>query len=303
MKMQCRDADGFEGPIQVTSSYMDIGYKGYSWRILVRADPELHMLRKLQKPTPEAASLLRVSVMGCQKCVQSNETSHTFFLLCTLQVLTREHVVSAMHHSMIHAIHTLHPSSGSVVRLAKRWTASHLLSDLIPFEAIELLVAKVYTNRDVPLDPPSTVVSGFLRFLHLLASHDWTRYVLDELCIRSTTLRLFELTSFLSLSLAPGTRLWSILTGTSAKTTILLSSHSLNRLVAQSSRMDHPCTLYLQTIVKGAPKTKMKRRQQIRQKHLVSNLYTTQSGTCRALPCCGAGQKIVRLSHEFADQQ
>lgn len=81
-----------------------------------------------------------------------------------------------MHHSTIHAIHTLYPSSGSVVRLAKRWTACHLLSDLIPFEAIELLVAKVYTNRDVPLDPPATVVSGFLRFLHLLATHNWTRY-------------------------------------------------------------------------------------------------------------------------------
>ena len=95
-------------------------------------------------------------------------------------MLTREHVVLAMHHSMIHAIHTLHPSSGSVVRLARRWTAAHLLSDLVPFEAIELLVAKVYTNRDVPLDPPTTVVSGFLRFLLLLASHNWGRYVVSR---------------------------------------------------------------------------------------------------------------------------
>lgn len=79
---------------------------------------------------------------------------------------------------MIHAIHTLHPSSGMVVKLATRWVAAHLLSDLIPFEAIELLVAKVYTNRDAPLDPPATVVSGFLRFLHLMASHNWSRYAL-----------------------------------------------------------------------------------------------------------------------------
>lgn len=52
---------GFEGPIQVTPSYMDIGYMGYSWRIVVRADPELQMLRKLQNPSPEAVSLLQVS--------------------------------------------------------------------------------------------------------------------------------------------------------------------------------------------------------------------------------------------------
>jgi hypothetical protein len=82
-----------------------------------------------------------------------------------------------MHHSLIHGIHTSHPSSGSVVRLAKRWTSTHLLADLIPFEAIELLVAQVYTNRDVPMDSPATVTSGFLRFLHLLASHNWSRYV------------------------------------------------------------------------------------------------------------------------------
>jgi U3 small nucleolar RNA-associated protein 22 len=146
-----KHAFDFDGPIHVTPSYMDVGYKGYLWRITVRADPELNMLRKLQQPSPEAVSLLRV--------------------------LTRDHVVSATHHSMIHAINTAHPSSSSVVRLAKRWTAAHLLSDLIPFEAIELLVAKVYTNRDVPLDPPTTVVSGFLRFLFLLASHNWKRYV------------------------------------------------------------------------------------------------------------------------------
>lgn len=103
------------------------------------------------------------------------------FPLLDRQNLRREHVVSATHHSMIHAIHTSYPSSSSVVRLAKRWVAAHLLSDLIPFEAIELMVAKVYTNRDVPLVPPTTLVSGFLRFLHLLSSHNWSRYVAKKI--------------------------------------------------------------------------------------------------------------------------
>ena len=58
-------SSGFEGPIHVTPSYLDIGYKGYAWRIIVRADPELNMLRKLQQPSLEAVSLLRVSIYCC----------------------------------------------------------------------------------------------------------------------------------------------------------------------------------------------------------------------------------------------
>jgi U3 small nucleolar RNA-associated protein 22 len=90
-----------------------------------------------------------------------------------LQDLTRKHVVGAKHHSMIHGVHSLHPSSGSVVRMAKRWVANHLLSGLITTEAIELMVTKVYSDDETAQQPPSTVSAGFIRFLHLLASHDW----------------------------------------------------------------------------------------------------------------------------------
>jgi U3 small nucleolar RNA-associated protein 22 len=51
----------------------------------------------------------------------------------------------------------------------------HLLSHHIPLEAIELMVAHVYTDRSSCLDPPGSVVAGFLRWLGLLAQHDWVR--------------------------------------------------------------------------------------------------------------------------------
>jgi U3 small nucleolar RNA-associated protein 22 len=92
-----------------------------------------------------------------------------------LTELTRKHLVASKHHSTIHAVHSLHPSAGSVVRMAKRWLASHLLSGLIATEAIELLVAKVYSDDEALLEVPGTVQAGFLRFLHLLANHDWAR--------------------------------------------------------------------------------------------------------------------------------
>ncbi|KAL3914887.1 MAG: hypothetical protein SGILL_005901 [Bacillariaceae sp.] len=137
----------FDGPTVVTPSYLDLGYKGYCFRIIVRADPEIKMLQGLVRPSPVASALLKD--------------------------LTKMHVTAAKHHSMIHAVHTLHPSSTGVVRMAKRWVANHLFSGLIATEAIELMVAKVYSPEETPTEVPATVTSGFLRFLQLLASHDW----------------------------------------------------------------------------------------------------------------------------------
>mmetsp|Transcript_1191 Transcript_1191/g.2196 ORF Transcript_1191/g.2196 Transcript_1191/m.2196 type:complete len:1553 (-) Transcript_1191:57-4715(-) len=157
------DLDGFDGPMDVTPNYLDIGYRGYSWRIIVRADQELRMLRSLGNPTVEAK---------------------------TLQLsLIHRHVRGAMHHSLIHAVHTRHPSASSVVRLVHRWVASHMLSDMIPQDAVELMVAKIYTAAEEEEEkssnskkigsvvdmPPSTVVAGFLKFLQLLSTHDWVR--------------------------------------------------------------------------------------------------------------------------------
>ncbi len=147
--------DEFDGPIDVTPSHLDMGYRGYSWRVIVRADQELRMLKGLRNPNEEAKALR----LG----------------------LINRHVRGSMHHSLIHAVHTRHPSSSSVVRLAHRWVASHMLSDMIPQEAIELIVAKIYTDPHERAAskmqylgvPPSTIAAGFLRFLRVLSTHDW----------------------------------------------------------------------------------------------------------------------------------
>ena len=51
------DLGSFDGPMDVTPKHLDIGYRGYSWRIVVRADQELRMLRGLRNPTEEAKAL------------------------------------------------------------------------------------------------------------------------------------------------------------------------------------------------------------------------------------------------------
>jgi len=127
----------------------------------VRADQELKTLASLRNPSKQDVALYKT--------------------------LSKRHVKSVKHHSTIHAVHTRHPSAGYAVRLAKRWLASHMISsDVLPSEAVELIIASLYSdghgNEDntklsssSPLGVPATPIAGFLRFLHLLSTYDFAR--------------------------------------------------------------------------------------------------------------------------------
>ena len=50
----------FNGSISVTPTHLDLGYQGYAWRIIIRADQELEMLSSLRDPSAEAITLREV---------------------------------------------------------------------------------------------------------------------------------------------------------------------------------------------------------------------------------------------------
>ncbi|KDP42811.1 hypothetical protein JCGZ_23753 [Jatropha curcas] len=81
--------------------------------------------------------------------------------------------VRGQHSSMINGLQGIYQMYGPVVRLAKRWVASHLFSACLVEEAVELLVAHLFV-KSLPFTAPCSRVTGFLRFLRLLADYDWT---------------------------------------------------------------------------------------------------------------------------------
>ncbi|KAJ7944284.1 Nucleolar protein 6 [Quillaja saponaria] len=81
--------------------------------------------------------------------------------------------IHSQHASMINGLQSRYPIYGPVVRLAKRWIASHLLSACLVEEAVELLVAYLFLNS-LPFHAPCSRITGFLRFLRLLSEYDWT---------------------------------------------------------------------------------------------------------------------------------
>ncbi|PNT65398.1 hypothetical protein BRADI_4g41717v3 [Brachypodium distachyon] len=85
----------------------------------------------------------------------------------------KELFLRSQHSSMINGLHGRYQVYGPVVRLAKRWMSAHLFSSFISEEAVELFVAYLFL-KPFPFHAPSSRVVGFLRFLRLLSSFDWT---------------------------------------------------------------------------------------------------------------------------------
>lgn len=82
-------------------------------------------------------------------------------------------LIRGQHASMINGLQSRYPIYGPIVRLAKRWAASHLFSACLVEEAIELLVAYLFLNP-LPFNAPCSRITGFMRFLQLLSNYDWT---------------------------------------------------------------------------------------------------------------------------------
>jgi U3 small nucleolar RNA-associated protein 22 len=153
-----RDADPIclhfdERFLVVTPSHAIVCFMGYVFRMTIKADHEIRILRSLRNPSTEASRLLKS--------------------------FTQQSIISAKHHSMVHGLYTSHPSSSATVRLIKRWLSSHLLASdgdcCLPFEVIELTVAHVYTNQCRLLAAPATIFSGFMNWLRFVSSYNWVK--------------------------------------------------------------------------------------------------------------------------------
>ncbi|EKF31236.1 hypothetical protein MOQ_004932 [Trypanosoma cruzi marinkellei] len=126
-----------------TSHSVDIIYKGYLFRFYIAHYREVSLLRALQRES-EAA------------------------------MIERKLFWSVQHAKFLRTIAFGHHSYSMAVRLSKRWLSAMLLLEFVLPEAVELLVAHAYLGSN----PPKTFVGGFIRFLQIIATHDWSNPLL-----------------------------------------------------------------------------------------------------------------------------
>ncbi|RJE26654.1 pre-rRNA processing protein Utp22 [Aspergillus sclerotialis] len=72
----------------------------------------------------------------------------------------------------IRTLCTRYPLLSPTIRLVKHWFNSHLFAAHVNEELIELLATRTFTHPH-PWEPPSSVMTGFLRTLHFLSRWDW----------------------------------------------------------------------------------------------------------------------------------
>uniref|UniRef100_A0A6P4ACI0 nucleolar protein 6 isoform X1 n=1 Tax=Ziziphus jujuba TaxID=326968 RepID=A0A6P4ACI0_ZIZJJ len=128
-----------------TEDNVDVFVSGYAFRLKILHERGLSLLRK---------------ETGSYQVKRVSSTDKELFF-------------RGQHASMINGLQHRYPIYGPVVRLAKRWVASHMLSACLVEEAIELVVAYLFL-KPLPCSAPSSRITGFLRFLRLLSDYNWT---------------------------------------------------------------------------------------------------------------------------------
>ncbi|GLT39138.1 hypothetical protein SLA2020_133450 [Shorea laevis] len=132
-------------PCTASEEDVDVFLDGYAFRLRIMHERGLSLVKK---------------EVGSDITKRVSSTDRKLFL-------------QSQHASMINGLRGRYPIFEPVVRLAKRWVASHLFSACLVEEAVELLLAYVFL-KPLPFNVPCSRVNGFLRFLRLLADYDWT---------------------------------------------------------------------------------------------------------------------------------
>ena len=134
--------------------FLDITYEsGATFRLRIHHEREQSFLeRQLKDKTTDPKSReLAALALAKYKCDSLKTPAHT-------QAVTQ--------------LCNRFPALSGTMRLTKKWFASHLLSNHIAEEVIELLVARTFV-QPWPWSAPSSVQTGFLRTLFWISRWDW----------------------------------------------------------------------------------------------------------------------------------
>lgn len=138
----------------LNKAFLDIQYpSGVSFRLRIHHERELNLLERLLKDTPHIP-------------VGREETASA------LSAYKRSFIQGAIHTQAICKLSTRFPVLSPCIRLMKKWRDSHMLSNHLGDEVIELLTVRTFVHP-YPWSVPGSVMTGFLRTLMYISKWDW----------------------------------------------------------------------------------------------------------------------------------
>ncbi|KAI5361510.1 Putative Nrap protein domain 1 [Septoria linicola] len=143
-----------EGEEVLNQAFLDVTYANdATFRLRIYHDREQTLLKAQMKNKTTDPKTREVATTGLAKYKRDYEKSPA-----QTQAIMR--------------LCTRFPALSGSIRLAKKWFASHLLTNHIPDEVVELLVVRTFT-QPAPWTAPSSVQTGFLRTLFWISRWDW----------------------------------------------------------------------------------------------------------------------------------
>jgi len=151
------------------SESLEISFQGFVFRLYMAQPRELELLRKMQAKNYKRLAAVR------QMRVHSKYKDSDFEVLRRQYAKVNERDRQVPFHAGItRGLALAHRFFSPTVRLAKRWVHAHLFTNHLRAEAVELLVASLFTDSS-PFSKPCSALAGFLRFLLLLAHFPFDR--------------------------------------------------------------------------------------------------------------------------------
>ncbi|EME78168.1 uncharacterized protein MYCFIDRAFT_33954 [Pseudocercospora fijiensis CIRAD86] len=143
-----------EGQDTLNQAFLDITYEqDATFRLRIYHDREQTLLERQLKSKTTDPKTRGIAAIGLAR-------------------YKREYVKAPAQTQAITRLCTRFPALSGAIRLAKKWFASHLLTNHIPEQFIELLVVRTFTQPS-PWQTPSSVQTGFLRTLFWISRWDW----------------------------------------------------------------------------------------------------------------------------------
>lgn len=135
-------------------AFLDIQYPSSAFfRLRIHHERELNLLERVLKDAPHNATSLEQTASA-------------------LSTYKRDCIQNPIHTQAIRTLSTRFPILSPSMRLMKKWRDSHMLSNHLSDELIELLTVRTFMHP-YPWSVPGSVMTGFLRTLTFISKWNW----------------------------------------------------------------------------------------------------------------------------------
>jgi len=169
-----------------SSNHLDVYYEGFVFRFVIFYPKEVILAMPMEKELSEKE--IEELLQSFYKKIQDSENAQNNNNNddeINMQIdnplpgiitspLYRSYVLKPKFASLIHGFHHKHPSFGLTVRLVKKWLSAHMFDSHFHEEALELIVASIFTQSDNVVHRPASHLTAFIRVIYLLANWSWS---------------------------------------------------------------------------------------------------------------------------------